>query len=103
MDRAVRYLAAAWKRNVHPAMKITWGTYEDHRGHRAAHGGCFRCHRSDMVDEEGRAIRSDCTLCHSILAQRSDHPFRFVTRPDPGSPDAPQHEYLGGAFLERLR
>jgi hypothetical protein len=78
-------------------MKIGWNTYEDHRGHRGAHGGCFRCHDADMVDAEGRAIRSDCTLCHSILAQRSEHPFQFLRRPEPASPDATQHEYLGGS------
>jgi nitrate/TMAO reductase-like tetraheme cytochrome c subunit len=103
IDRTIRYLAAAWKRNVHPEMNIGWGTYEDHRGHRGANGGCFRCHNSDMVDETGVAIRSECTLCHSILAQDSAHPFQFLTPPDPSSPEAPQHGYLGGEFLDGLR
>jgi NapC/NirT cytochrome c family, N-terminal region len=103
IDRTIHYLQAAWKRNIHPEMNITWGTYEDHRGHRGANGGCFRCHNSDMVDEKGKAIRSECTLCHSILAQDSAHPFQFLTKPDPSSPEAPQHGYLGGEFLETLR
>lgn len=102
IDRAVAYLQTAWKRNVHPEMKITWGTYPDHRGHRGD-GGCFRCHNSNMVDEIGVAIRSECTLCHSLLAQDSDHPFRFMTKPEPNSPDAAQHEYLGGEYLDGLK
>ena len=103
VDRAVSYLQAAWKRNVHPEMKITWGTYEDHRGHRGPNGGCFRCHNSNMVDKKGTAIRSDCTLCHSILSQDSDHPFKFMRKPEPNSPEATQHEYLGGEFHDGLK
>ncbi len=103
MDEVIHFLQEAWRHNVHRFMHIDWGTYVDHRGHRGNHGGCFRCHHSDMVDESGVAIRSECTLCHSILAQENKHPFQFLTPPDPTSPDAAQHGYLGGEYLDSLR
>ena len=78
IERAVDTLQDVWRRNVHPAMRVEFGTYPDHAGHPARGRGCFRCHDREMVDERGVAVRYDCTLCHSILAEESDGPFSFI-------------------------
>jgi len=102
IDRAVKVLQEVYRRNIHPRMNVGWNVHPDHLGHRGG-GGCFRCHNKDMVDEEGAAVPYDCTLCHSILAQDSEHPFQYLLpAPEKGDPDARLHEYLGGEFLHSL-
>ncbi len=99
IDRAVESLQGMVARNLHPGMNITWGTYKSHLGHKAD-SGCFRCHNENMVDEAGQAIRYDCTLCHSILAQDSSEPFRYLMPLDEKDPEREQAEYLRREFLE---
>lgn len=59
--------------NVFPSMKITWGTYANHIGHRDG-GGCFRCHAGDHASADGREIASDCDACHTMLAMEEKDP-----------------------------
>jgi len=102
LDRTVASLQAAWSRNIHPRMNVTWGSYPSHLGHRND-GGCFRCHNPDMVDAEGAAVAYDCTLCHSILADDSVHPFQFLLPvQEKGDPDAKMHRALQEDFLKTL-
>jgi len=99
IDRAVESLQAMVARNLHHGMNIGWGAYKSHLGHEAG-GGCFRCHNENMVDERGAAIRYDCTLCHSILAQDSPEPFRYLMPLDEKDPEREQAEYLSREFLK---
>lgn len=64
---------ALWKRNVFPAMKITWGTYPNHIGH-TDFPGCFRCHDDDHKSTAGKAITQDCNTCHNLLAMEEPAP-----------------------------
>ncbi|MHB1130945.1 MAG: cytochrome c3 family protein [Chloroflexota bacterium] len=57
-------VADAYTRNIFPQMNVTWGTYHSNIGHQEW-PGCFRCHDGKHVSSTGRAIRNDCTLCHS--------------------------------------
>lgn len=98
IDEAIAALQAAHRRNIHHRMNVVWGTYPDHRGHEKD-GGCFRCHNPEMVDADGHAISYDCTLCHSILAYKSDEPYRFLTPPATADPDSMMHVYLRNEFL----
>ncbi len=98
IERAVESLQGMMARNIHPGMNIGWGDYESHLGHEAG-GGCFRCHNESMVDEAGQSIRYDCTLCHSILAQESSEPFRYLMPLDEKDPEREQAEYLRREFL----
>jgi hypothetical protein len=59
----VAALQALYRRNVNPAMKVTWGSYPDNKGH-VASIGCFRCHDDSHKDGSGRAISADCEYCH---------------------------------------
>ncbi len=98
LDEAIAALQEAWVRNVHPAMNLTWGTYPSLLGHRES-PGCFRCHNRDLVDEEGRWISDDCTLCHSILATGGGGPFENLETPGEKDPLRFEKEYLREEFL----
>ena len=52
-----------------------------------------------MVDEGGRAVPHDCTLCHSILAYDSEGPYQFLGSPDPQGREKAMHLYLQREFL----
>lgn len=70
-------LAAIWRRNIHPDMAITWGTYPQFQGHVSMDDkptGCFRCHDGLHEDEDGEAISADCATCHTMLADRDKDP-----------------------------
>jgi hypothetical protein len=69
----------AW--NVFPKMNVTWGTYVNHLGHpdMSTEVGCFRCHGGEHVTEEGDSIPMDCTMCHSLLAEREEAPEILAT------------------------
>jgi len=102
IDRAVTVLQEVYRRNIHPRMGVGWNVHPDHLGHRHE-GGCFRCHNRNMVDEQGRSVPYDCTLCHSILSRDSEHPFEYLLPgQQKGDPDFRLHQYLGGEFLHSL-
>jgi hypothetical protein len=71
--QASRVLGEIHNVNVHPAMKITWGTYKNQLGH-VTDTGCLRCHNGDHKTEDGTAIGSDCDSCHAILADGEQDP-----------------------------
>jgi len=98
IDGAVTALQAAWTRNIHPYMNLGWGAYPSLLGHREAKG-CFRCHNREMVDQSGRWIPDDCTLCHSILAMDAPEPFTNLDTPGEKDPLRFQKEYLKQEFL----
>ncbi len=99
LTQAVTVLQEAYGTYIHPQMKITWGTYPSHIGHRRGLG-CFRCHNADMIDPNGASIRHDCTMCHSILAMDSPGRFEFLSEPEQGTPAAQMHQYLREEFLK---
>jgi hypothetical protein len=63
--QAVAALEKIYRRNVFPAMNVTFGTYPDNVGHIDS-PGCFRCHDDDHKSKDGRKIGQDCETCHSI-------------------------------------
>lgn len=99
VDEAIAVARDIYRRNIHHGMEIDWNTYSSHIGHRHAGAGCFRCHNPDMVAEDGTAVSSDCTLCHSILAYESERAFAFVQPPDSTSADYHMHRYLQREFV----
>jgi nitrate/TMAO reductase-like tetraheme cytochrome c subunit len=64
VDRAVSGAQTAYRRNVFPTMKVTWGTYPSQSGHIDS-PGCFRCHDDNHKAQDGSVIRQDCELCHT--------------------------------------
>jgi hypothetical protein len=65
LDRAVEATQRLYSRNVFPRMNVTWGTYPNHIGHMDA-PGCFRCHDDSHKTTDGRVIKQDCDLCHTM-------------------------------------
>lgn len=98
IDRAVETAQAVYNRNIHPGMRVEWGTYPNHIGHEAG-GGCFRCHNANMRAEDGSTISGDCTLCHSILAYDEADRFKYLGVPDKKDPNYKMHRFLRSEFL----
>ncbi len=99
IDSAISALLAIYDRNIHPRMKINWGSYPNQLGHRRG-PGCFRCHNSNMVDESGKNISNDCTICHSILAHEEDEPFKYLYPVDETGNEAEMQQYLQDEFKQ---
>ena len=99
IDSVVTVLQSIYNRNIHPAMNIEWGVYSSNIGH-VGDGGCFRCHNSHMVDEAGETISFDCAMCHSILSNDNDDPFRYLRQADTASVDYLKHLYLQEEFMK---
>ena len=98
LELAVGALQKIWRRNIFPTMKIRWNTYANHLGHRNG-PGCRRCHGPQMVDDRGRAVAHECTLCHSILAYDSPRPMEFLMPRPADERQAPMGDYLRGEFF----
>ena len=65
VDRAIGGVQLVYSRNVFPEMKIGWGTYPNNIGH-MDFPGCFRCHDDSHKTKDGKAIKQDCTVCHTM-------------------------------------
>lgn len=68
VDQAIAQIQRIYRENFFPEMQANWRVYPDHIGHMTS-PGCFRCHDGRHVDDTGRAIRKDCNVCHTIIAQ----------------------------------
>ena len=55
--------------SIFPEMKLDWRTHPNNIGH-FYFSGCFRCHDGNHVSAEGKVIRKDCNICHTVLDQR---------------------------------
>jgi hypothetical protein len=66
LARAASALQDVYRRNVFPAMKVTWGSYPDNKGHITSHG-CFRCHDGSHAASDGSTINADCEYCHKQI------------------------------------
>jgi nitrate/TMAO reductase-like tetraheme cytochrome c subunit len=73
VEQAGKALGDIYSWNVFPAMKVTWGTYPDHIGHRDS-PGCFRCHDRKHRTADGEKISKDCDSCHTVLAEDESDP-----------------------------
>ena len=63
LARAIGSLQNVYRRNVFPAMKVTFGVYAEHIGHITSNG-CFRCHDDGHTAADGTVISGDCEYCH---------------------------------------
>ena len=59
--------------NVFPDMEVWWNTYPEHSGHQSSEG-CFRCHGRRLRSDDRETISSDCSLCHTVLAEEESDP-----------------------------
>ena len=68
VEKAITQVKKIYSQNFFPEMKVSWQNYPDHIGHMIS-PGCFRCHDGQHATEDGRIIRRDCNICHTIIAQ----------------------------------
>lgn len=113
---SIESVKAIYDRNIHPAMKIDWGTYPNHLGHRVEFGcfschnfmqheqsdGCFRCHNRHLVDEAGEGISDECTLCHSILALGEENPLQYLLDQEFRSFEEHKNTYFREEYLKNF-
>jgi hypothetical protein len=66
-------LAAIYRRNVFPDLKVTWGTYPNNLGH-TDDPGCFRCHDASHMTPDNQTIAQDCNACHQPVAMDEASP-----------------------------
>jgi len=68
---AIDELQRIYKLTFFPEMKLDWRTHPNNIGH-FYFNGCFRCHDGNHVSPEGKVIRKDCNICHTILEQQEN-------------------------------
>jgi hypothetical protein len=77
LEKAADKVQEIYARNIWPSMNIGWGTYPNHIGHATGVPGCLRCHGNNHINAQGKAVRADCRLCHTILALKEEKPAFF--------------------------
>jgi hypothetical protein len=70
IKKAIAEVERIYRTNIFPEMKVDWRTHPDNIGH-TLYPGCFRCHEGNHVSQDGKVIRKDCQLCHTIIAQET--------------------------------
>jgi len=68
--KAITEVQRIYQTNFFPEMKVDWRTHPDNIGH-TLYPGCFRCHDGKHVSREGKVIRTECQLCHTIIGQET--------------------------------
>jgi len=66
---AIGEVQRIYRSTTFPEMKLDWKTHPNNIGH-FYFTGCFRCHDGQHVSSDGRVIRKDCDICHSVLEQQ---------------------------------
>ncbi len=69
IETAAAQLFEIYGNNVFPKMKITFGSYPNHIGHKDEKAGCFRCHDEEHSTKDGDSISQDCKLCHEVIIE----------------------------------
>jgi len=70
IKKAITEVQKIYQTNIFPEMKVDWRTHPDNIGH-TLFPGCFRCHEGNHVSREGKVLRKDCQLCHTIIGQEN--------------------------------
>jgi nitrate/TMAO reductase-like tetraheme cytochrome c subunit len=65
---AITEVQRIFKTYIFPEMKVDWQTHPDNIGH-LYFQGCFRCHDGQHTSKDGKVIRNDCNICHTVLDQ----------------------------------
>ena len=68
LNKNIETTVKIYQANFFPKMKTSWKEYPNNIGH-LIFPGCFRCHDGKHRTVEGKVIRNNCIICHSIIAQ----------------------------------
>ncbi|MDH3250563.1 MAG: NapC/NirT family cytochrome c [Acidimicrobiia bacterium] len=79
VDAAIEALAGIYDKNFFPETNTDYRVRFNNASH-FSNAGCFRCHFSDLTNEAGQQISSNCETCHVIVGQGpSDNPDDLVS------------------------
>ncbi|HXG52646.1 MAG TPA: NapC/NirT family cytochrome c [candidate division Zixibacteria bacterium] len=96
IKKAIAEVQKIYLTNIFPEMKVDWRTHPDNIGH-TLFPGCFRCHDGKHVSPEGKVIRNECSLCHTIIGQEA----RAVASPEVEMAEKFEHPWpLAGKHAE---
>jgi nitrate/TMAO reductase-like tetraheme cytochrome c subunit len=65
---AIDEVQQIFRRTTFPEMNLNWQTHANNLGH-FYFNGCFRCHDGQHVSAEGKVVRKDCNICHTLTGQ----------------------------------
>ena len=65
VDSAITEIGNAYAQSVYIEQKSDWNSHPNNVGHDFS-PGCFRCHDGKHLNNENKAIRLECNVCHSI-------------------------------------
>lgn len=68
INKAIEGMIDGFSQNIFPEMMVSWDEYDSHIGHKT-YNGCFRCHDDNHQSADGKVIRKDCNICHTIVLQ----------------------------------
>ncbi len=68
IQQAITEAQRIYQTTIFPDMKVDWRTHPDNVGH-FYFTGCFRCHDGNHASKDGKMIRKDCEICHTIIRQ----------------------------------
>ncbi|HZS49060.1 MAG TPA: NapC/NirT family cytochrome c [Blastocatellia bacterium] len=68
IKQATREVQRIYQTYFFPEMKVNWQTYPNNVGHYYFQG-CFRCHDGQHTSKDGKVIRSECNICHTVEGQ----------------------------------
>lgn len=69
VQAAIAEVQQIFQTTMFPEMKVDWRTHRENIGHFYS-AGCFRCHDGQHVSADGKVIRKDCDICHTVLGQQ---------------------------------
>ncbi len=69
LRNAIAEVQRIYRSTTFPEMKLDWKTHPNNIGH-FYFVGCFRCHDGQHVSADGRVVRKECDICHTILGQQ---------------------------------
>ncbi len=78
IDQAVDEVQKIYNRNYFPSMNVSWKEFPNHLSH-IYDLGCFRCHDGKHFSDDGKMIRRDCNLCHTIISQTTSNGDTLVS------------------------
>lgn len=78
IESSILEIQKIYRRNYFPSMRVNWRGFPNHISH-LYDTGCFRCHDGKHSSEDGKVIRDDCNLCHTIISQQTTDGKEYVS------------------------
>lgn len=73
VEQSAESVANTYRRNIFPAMKMTWGVHPNNLGHNDF-PGCFRCHDRSHASGDGQTISNDGSAWNNLLVVEEQNP-----------------------------